>query len=58
MRRRIKQLPGYDPHRDAKGYTFDLRRARKAVEFFQDELVHVKGAMAGQPFRLEPWQQG
>ena len=58
LRRRIKQLPGYDPYRDAKGYTFDLEKARKAVGFFQDELVHVKGAMAGQPFRLEPWQQG
>jgi len=44
LRRRIKQLPGYDPYRDSKGYRFDLGLARKAVGFFSDELTHVKGA--------------
>lgn len=54
----IGLLPGYDPYRDAEGYAFDPKRARKAVRFFHKQLTHVKGAKARTPFYLEPWQQG
>ena len=37
-------------------YYFDEDAARRAVEFFPDCLVHVKGALANQPFELMPWQ--
>ena len=36
-------------------YWFDDDAADRAVEFFE-QLVHVKGPLAGQPFKLEPWQ--
>lgn len=53
----ITLVPGYDPHRDAEGYTFIPERAVRAVEFFHEVLTHVKGKLAGQPFYLQPWQQ-
>lgn len=53
----IKTLPGYDPYRDAAGCWFDEELARSAILFFHEELVHVKGPKAGQPFELEIWQQ-
>src|ERR1051325_10390546 len=31
--------------------------AQKAVDFFETKLVHVEGALAGQPFLLQPWQE-
>ena len=37
-------------------YVFDVDRAAKAVRFFGG-LRHYKGEWAGQPIRLEPWQQ-
>lgn len=36
---------------------FNMAAARKAVEFFHNDLCHVKGAKAGTPFYLERWQQ-
>ena len=36
---------------------FDAAAATKAVQFFEEGLVHVKGPMAGKPFLLEPWQR-
>lgn len=37
-------------------YVFDEQAAQRAVDFFPDCLVHVKGELAGQPFHLLPWQ--
>jgi len=36
-------------------FWFDEAEADRAVEFFE-QLQHVKGPLAGQPFKLEPWQ--
>jgi phage terminase large subunit-like protein len=36
-------------------YRFDEKRAGRAARFLE-QLPHVKGPMAGQLFRLEPWQ--
>ena len=36
-------------------YFFDLPSAERAREFFEN-LRHVKGPLAGKPFKLEPWQ--
>ena len=36
---------------------FDHTAANKAVQFFEEGLVHVKGPLAGKPFLLEPWQR-
>lgn len=52
-----KLIPGYDPWADPGPYRFDPKRAQKAVDFFPEYLVHIEGAMAGQPFELQPWQQ-
>ena len=38
-----------------KGYTWDLKAARKAIDFFPF-LRHLKGEWVGCPFNLEPWQ--
>ncbi len=53
----ILKLPGYDPHAMADGYRFDDDRAYHAVWWFHNRLTHCKGALAGQPFMLEAWQQ-
>ena len=37
-------------------FWFDEKAAKRAVEFFPDCLIHVKGPLAGEPFVLEPWQ--
>ena len=50
-------VAGYDPWRDSKGCTFDLRTAKRAINFYERHLRHVKGELAGQPFRLERWQK-
>lgn len=49
-------IPGYDPWRDANGYHFGAKLAREECKWFHDELTHVKGDMAGEPFTLEPWE--
>ena len=53
----LRLIPGYDPFRDAAGCWFDETAARQALEFFPGALQHVEGDLAGQPFRLERWQQ-
>jgi phage terminase large subunit-like protein len=53
----LQGIPGYDPFRGSAGCWFDQAAARQAVDFFGDYVRHVEGDLAGQPFRLEPWQQ-
>lgn len=43
-------------HGHERGLTFDLGEAAKATHFFTF-LRHYKGEWAGQPLKLEPWQQ-
>jgi phage terminase large subunit-like protein len=50
-------LPGYDPFAQAAGCWFDVKEAEHALAFFPECLRHIEGAVAGQPFRLERWQQ-
>ena len=38
-------------------YYFDEAAATRAVDFFRELLVHVKGEWAGQPFILQRWQE-
>jgi len=57
MRAILLGLPGYDPFAQAGECEFDSAAARTALEFFPEMLRHVKGAMAGEPFALERWQQ-
>lgn len=40
-----------------RGLWFDERAAGALVSFFERVLKHSKGEWAGQPVRLEPWQQ-
>jgi phage terminase large subunit-like protein len=53
----LSAIPGYDPFRDADGFTFDPDAAEFAIAFFEECLTHVKGALAGKPFLLEKWQK-
>jgi phage terminase large subunit-like protein len=41
----------------ADGFHYDETAAERAVQFFPDCIVHVKGPLANQPFELMPWQQ-
>lgn len=50
-------IPGYDPIATAGNCHFDVKAATKAVDFFPECLCHVKGALAGKPFKLEKWQK-
>lgn len=55
-------IPGYDAWATAEpGMWFDADAAQLAIDFFMDPdtgcLRHIEGAMAGQLFALEPWQQ-
>lgn len=38
-------------------YYFNWAEAKRAIRFFERELVHVKGELAGQRIKLEPWQR-
>lgn len=38
-------------------YYFNRKKANRIVDFFEKELVHIKGKFAGKPLRLEPWQR-
>lgn len=57
-RKLFKLIPGYDPIKTAGDCWFDESAAEKVCSFFHSYIKHVKGAKAGQPFILEPWQQG
>lgn len=56
MRNVIKQIPGYDPFRNADGFWFDEDEAERKLKFFPALLSHVKGELAGKPFMLATWQ--
>ena len=53
----IRLIPGYDPFAGAGQCWFDAVAAQTAIEFFPECLRHIEGAVAGQPFALEDWQQ-
>lgn len=51
-------IPGYDAWVTAlPGQWFELAMARMAIEFFHNELCHVKGVKYRKAFVLEPWQR-
>lgn len=53
----LLDIPGYDSIATAGECRFDEAEACKALEFFPRCLRHVEGALSGQPFTLERWQQ-
>lgn len=53
----LRLIPGYDPIATAGNARFDPEAAQLALDFFPECLKHIEGALAGQPFRLQPWQQ-
>lgn len=53
----LSKVPGYDPFTSAGDAWFDADTAEKAIGFIHECVKHVEGAMAGQPFILEEWQQ-
>ncbi len=50
-------IPGYNPYAQSGDCKFNPKLARQAIRFFETELCHVKGSLAGRPLLLEPWQQ-
>lgn len=57
----IRLIPGYDPYATAGDCWFDVDAAQHAIDFFQHPtdgvLRHIEGALKGERFVLEPWQQ-
>ena len=50
-------IPGYDPELTAApGDWFDANAAQHTIDFIEVVIKHAKGAKAGEPFVLEPWQ--
>ena len=45
------------PTLSSSSTSFDEGAADRAVQFFSELLCHVKGRLAGQPFRLLPWME-
>jgi phage terminase large subunit-like protein len=56
-RKLLSLIPGYDPFVTAGDAWFDPVLGQKVLDFFGECLRHVEGALAGQPFKLEPWEQ-
>lgn len=50
-------IPGYDPNRNAGLCTYDPVAGNDPIEFFEHQLIHVKGSLAGEKFILQPWQK-
>ena len=48
----LRELPGFDPFRDAGRCWFDRDGAKHAIEFFHNELRHFKGEHAGRTVRI------
>ncbi len=59
VRKTILKLPGYNPRRDAKGYTFRPARAEASINWFHRHVTHTKGprARGPDPFILAEWEQ-
>ena len=53
----LLDIPGYDAIATAGDCMFDAHTARRRLDFFPEMLRHVKGDLAGQPFKLERWEQ-
>ncbi len=53
----LKLIPGYDVWRDAKDCWLDCDAANAVLKFFETQLRHVEGAVAGKLFLLEEWQK-
>ncbi len=53
----LRLIPGYDSFAQAAGCWFDPVAAQAAIDFFPECLHHVEGALAGEPFVLEPWEK-
>jgi phage terminase large subunit-like protein len=53
----LGRIPGYDPEATAGDAWFDPDIAQKMLDFFPMCLRHIEGAVAGQPFTLEPWEE-
>lgn len=58
---RLPPIPGYCPIRAAGpaigDYYFDEGAATNIIDFFKDCIHHVKGPLARQTYRLEPWER-
>jgi len=54
----IMMLPGYDPHRDAKGFHFDWKLAADHIDIWETQFSHVKGPLARQSYVMQPREKG
>lgn len=51
------KIPGYDPEKTAGDCEYIPAKADHISDYFLSELVFIEGGKAGQPFRLEDWQE-
>ena len=50
-------IAGFSPEKTAGNCWYDKEAADRAIGFFRDCLIHVKGEKAGLPFELDNWQE-
>lgn len=56
--RTMSLIPGYDAVLTAtEGMYFSPKVADSVVSFFETQLTHTEGELAGKPLLLEPWQK-
>ena len=53
----LRTIPGYDSFVTAGSCVFDPRAAQEVLDFFPTCLKFIEGTVAGEPFRLERWEQ-
>lgn len=56
-RKLLGLLPGYDPVCTAGAAEYNSTAAETAIQFIEECLRHVEGALAGEPFLLSPWEK-
>ncbi|MBX9580487.1 MAG: terminase large subunit [Gemmataceae bacterium] len=57
VERHVRDLERADQNDPAFPYRFDRKAAQRPIDFIQEFCRHSKGEWAGQPVRLEDWQQ-
>ena len=55
--RLLRLLPGYDPFLQAGDCWFEPETAQLYIDFIEQCCSHIEGALAGQSFLLQRWEQ-
>ena len=57
IKKAVDRFYNWIDNADAKGYVLDHNAGMMVLNFFPEFVAHTKGAKAGEPFELSPYQQ-